>query len=181
MEDTELNSSNPVKYCSLFITYYTGNPDQVPHVPEECYVGGGNQQLAREMVTLNINPPQNPEETTQESPQKTEKTISARYLVFIRKSSNMWKMDSKYAVMYFFKANGQYAGNRTSTRAIMSKNIFGKYSYLSKVELKFFGYGQGGIVYPNKEEMIQASEKLLSVVLPIIEKNHWPDWEQAKN
>ena len=180
MEDTELDKSSPVKYCSLFITYYTGNPDQVPHVPEECYVGGGNQQLGREMITLNIKSPQNSGNMTQESTQETEKTISARYLVFVRKSSNMWQMDSKYGVMYFFNANGEYAGNRTSTRAVMSKNIFGKYSYLSKVELKFFGYGHGGIIFPNKEETIQASEKFLSVLLPVMERNHWPDWEQTK-
>lgn len=89
----------------------------------------------------------------------------------------MWKMDSKYAVVYFFKANGEYTGNRTITRAVMSKNIFGKYSYLSKVELKFFGYVHGSIIYPNKEEMIPASEKFLSALLPVMERDHWPDWE----
>lgn len=180
IEDTEIDKISPVKYCSLFITYYTGNPDQVPHVPEECYVGGGNQQLAREMITLNLQSPQNSGNTTDEPTKKIEKTISARHLVFIRKSSNIWKMDSKFRVMYFFNANGEYAGNRTSTRAVMSKNIFGKYSYLSKVELKFFGYGHGGIIFPDKEEMIRASEKFLSVLLPIIESNHWPDWEKTK-
>jgi hypothetical protein len=180
MEDTEPDKSSPVKYCSLFITYYTGNPDQVPHVPEECYVGGGNQVLGREMIRLNIKLPQNSGNITQKSTRETEKTISARYLVFVRKSSNMWQMDSKYGVMYFFNANGKYAGNRTSTRAVMSKNIFGKYSYLSKVELKFFGYGHGGIIFPGKEDMIRASEKFLSVLLPVMERNHWPDWEQTK-
>jgi hypothetical protein len=93
----------------------------------------------------------------------------------------MWQMDSKYPVMYFFKANGEYAGNRTITRAIMSKNLFGKYSYFSKVEWKFFGYGYNGIVYPSKEDIIQASEEFLSLLLPVMEKDHWPDWEKANS
>jgi hypothetical protein len=176
-ENTECDRSSPVKYCSLFITYYTGNPDQVPHVPEECYVGGGNQQLASEMVTLNINSPVDTAKITQEPAEDIERKINVRYLVFVRKSSNMWQMDSKYPVMYFFKANGQYASNRTITRAIMSKNLFGKYSYFSKVEWKFYGHSNSGIVYPTKKEMVQASEKFLSVVLSVMEKEHWPDWE----
>ena len=28
--DTRESAGSPVRYCSLFITYYTGNPDQVP-------------------------------------------------------------------------------------------------------------------------------------------------------
>ena len=39
LEDTEAEPASPTRYCSLFITYYTGNPDRVPHVPDECYVG----------------------------------------------------------------------------------------------------------------------------------------------
>jgi hypothetical protein len=30
-------------------------------------------------------------------------------------------------------------------------------------------------VYPNKEETITASRKLLAVILPALEKDHWPE------
>jgi hypothetical protein len=50
-------------------------------------------------------------------------------------------------------------------------------SEFSKVEWKFFNTGlagQQGSVYPTKEEAVTASQKLLGVILPILEKEHWP-------
>jgi hypothetical protein len=38
LEDPDAAVNSPVRYCSLFITYY-GLPDVIPHVPEECYMG----------------------------------------------------------------------------------------------------------------------------------------------
>ena len=29
---------------------------------------------------------------------------------------------------------------------------------------------------PDEKETIKACESLLSVILPVLEKNHWPDW-----
>jgi len=29
---------------------------------------------------------------------------------------------------------------------------------------------------PSKEQAVAAGEKLLAVVLPILEREHWPDW-----
>jgi hypothetical protein len=55
--DTEVPESSPVRYCSLFITYYTGDPDTVPHVPDECYVGGGNEQVGKESLNFKISMP----------------------------------------------------------------------------------------------------------------------------
>jgi hypothetical protein len=182
LEDTEADKSSPVKYFLLFVTYYTGNPDQVPHVPEECYVGGGSQRLGSESVTLNVEGFEasdiNPENETS-TKAGVKKKIDAKYIVFIRQSSNIWQTKSRYPVLYFFKVNGADAGGRTEARAIMGKNLFGKYSYFSKVEWKFHGGGSGGRIYPNKEETIVASEKLLSVLLPVMERDHWPDWAKA--
>jgi hypothetical protein len=156
LEDTQADKPSPVRYCSLFVTYYTGNPDRVPHVPEECYVGGGSQRLGSESVALNVEG-------------------------LVSQSSNMWERGSRYPVLYFFKTNGAYAGSRTETRAIMGKNLFGKYSYFSKVEWKFHGRGTGGRIYPNKEEAIAVSGKFLSTLLPVMERDHWPDWEKANS
>ena len=39
--NTQLDLRDPFYSGNLFITYYTGNPDKVPHVPDWCYVGSG--------------------------------------------------------------------------------------------------------------------------------------------
>ncbi len=54
LEDTEQAAGSPAKECLLFVTYYR-LPDRVPHVPEECWTGGGYQKLGSEAVTFKIN------------------------------------------------------------------------------------------------------------------------------
>jgi len=173
LEDTKAAPHSPVRYCSLFITYYTGDPDAVPHIPEECYVGGGSQRLGAESITLSLSHSGG----IQNAPEQ--KDIDVRYVLFTRPSSDIFQPSSKYAVLYLFRVNGVYTAGRNDTRRIMSQNLIGKYSYFSKVEWKFYGGGFGGIIYPDKQEVIQASEKMLSVVLPVLEKAHWPDWKQT--
>ena len=177
LEDTEADALSPTRYCSLFITYYTGDPDIVPHVPEECFAGIGDQLFSRQEVTLTLDIGQ-----AQIAGLRTNKgkvAFDARYLVFTGKRTNIWMSDLKYRVLYFFKANGKFASNRTGTRAIMGKNLFNTYSYFSKVEWKFYGIGPGGMIYGNKADVLSASARLLSVVLPLLETEHWPDWEKA--
>ena len=173
-EDVSADKSSNSKYCSLFITYYTGNPDQVPHVPDECYVGGGNQRLASDIVGLNL-------KFTNDDDIGQVKKINAKYIVFSHKNSNMWQVASEFPVMYFFHANGKYSGSRTETRKIMGKNLLGKYSYFAKVEWKFYGRGYSGAIYPDKKEIIEASEKFLSILLDVMDKEFWPDWEKANS
>ena len=161
LEDSEVAVDSPVRKCSLFITYYD-LPDRVPHVPEECYTGGGHQRLTSDSVTFEMNK------------EGIVQKIPARYLVFARTSSNYWAMDTKFPVLYLFNVNDTYANSREDARFALNKNIFSKYSYFSKVEWKFFNTSLGKPIYPSKEEAITASQKLLSVILPILEKEHWP-------
>ena len=159
LEDTEQAPASPVKKCLLFITYYP-LPDRVPHVPEECWTGGGYERLRSEDVTLHID--------------KTAGlvvNVPAKYLVFGPRAANLWQSSVRIPHVYFFRVNGQYAGSRDQARIALNKNLFGKHSYFCKVELVF----NAGSTSPNKEEAIRASEKLLAVILPIIERNHWPD------
>ncbi len=177
LEDTEADALSPTRYCSLFITYYTGDPDRVPHVPEECFTGTGYQLFSRQEVTLTLDIGQ-----AQIAGPRTNKgkvAFGARYLGFSRKNTNVWMSDLKFGVMYFFKANGKFASSRAGTRAIMGKNLFGTYSYFSKVEWKFYGKGPGSIIYGNKADVLSAGEKLISLLLPLLETEHWPDWEKA--
>jgi len=177
LEDTEAEALSPTRYCSLFITYYTGDPDRVPHVPEECFTGAGNQLFSRQAVTLSLD--LDPAQVAGLRTNSGKPELGARYLIFSRKNGNIWVSDLKYGVMYFFKANGKFASSRTGVRAVMGENLFGTYSYFSKVEWKFYGVGSGGMIYGNKADVLSASEKLISVLLPLLETEHWPDWEKA--
>jgi len=157
LEDTEASAASTVKQCVLFITYYS-LPDRVPHVPEECYTGGGFQRLSSERVPVVLN----------------SREIAVKYLVFASSGSGPWMSNIKFPIFYLFSVNGQYTNSREDTRLVLNKNIFGKYSYFSKVEWKFFGNKLGDNIYPSKEDAIIASQKLLKTVLPILEKEHWP-------
>ena len=159
LEDTEQAADSPVKECLLFVTYYR-LPDRVPHVPEECWTGGGYQKLGSEAITLEIN-----------NGRDFVANVPAKYLVFAPKKSDLWQTGEKIPNLYFFKVNEQYADGRQEARIALNKNLFGRNSYFSKVELVF----NRSPVAPNKEQAIAASEKLLSVVLPILEHEHWPE------
>jgi len=162
VEDTEEPAGSPVKRFLLFITYYQ-LPDRVPHVPEECWTGGGYQKLRSEGVTLDVDDKAGFEAHT-----------PAKYLVFGPRKTSLWQSSLRIPNLYFFKVNGQYAGSREQARIALNKNLFGKSSYFCKVELVF----NRGSAVPGKEAAVTASEKLLSVILPILEREHWPKWEE---
>jgi hypothetical protein len=163
LEDTSVSADSPVRYCLLLITYY-GLPDKVPHVPEECYTGSGNQRLESDSIVFAVNINGRREQ------------LVGRYVVFADKSSSSWQSDTRFSVSYIFRVNGEYTGSRTDTRLVLGKNLFRRYSYFSKVEMKFFGSRFGVQVCPSKEQVVSAGQKLLSLILPLLEKEHWPDW-----
>jgi len=168
LEDPQAEPGSPVRYCMLFITYYTGNPDQVPHVPEECYTGGGSDvtETTDLMMTLNMPDPNSAAKTK-------EVRIPARCLMLQRKSADILQNSTSFPIVYFFKVNGVYRGNRNTTRLALANNFTSEYSYFSKVELKFFN----STASPTKQQAVEASEKLLAVVLPELEARHWPEWK----
>ena len=167
LEDESVDKASPARLCSLFITFYTGTPDQVPHVPEECYTGGGRQQQ------------QLPDDTTLSVNVNNEKfALPVRMLRFTDPRAAHSEVP-KEDVTYFFKVNGKYAASREPARRVLQANFFSKYSYFSKVEWKFFNRTAVGFVYPDKKGLVIASEKLMNKVLPLLENNHWPDWKAA--
>jgi hypothetical protein len=161
LEDKSVPADSATRFCSLFITYYE-LPDQVPHVPEICYTGSGFQQKSSELIALNINRNNNRQQ------------ITVRHLEFTGSTNDALAGASNFPVFYIFSVNGEYATGRQDTRLILNKNMFGKYSYFSKVEWKFYNIKFGSSTYPDKQEASAASEKLLGANLPILEKDHWP-------
>lgn len=166
LEDPDAAADSAVRKCMLFITYYE-LPDVVPHVPEECYIGLGHQVLASESVTFEID--------SGPGLREAEK-IQGRYLVFAgTNSKNLW-VGGKFSVLYLFNVNGIYANSREDARWALNRHILSKYAYFSKVEWKFSNTRLGQTIYPGRAEAVAASEKLLAVILPVLEKEHWPDW-----
>jgi hypothetical protein len=165
LEDVSVPADSAVRYCFLLITYY-GLPDQVPHVPEECYTGSGNQKLSSDSVVFTLNRGSYQEQ------------LPGTYVVFTGKDPSSWRGNTKFSVMYIFRANGEYTNSRTNTRIVLSKNLLRRHSYFSKVEMNFFNTKLGVQMCPSKEEAVLAAQKLLNVILPLLEKEHWPDWDK---
>jgi len=162
LEDTDAAANGAVDKFMLFITYYR-LPDRVPHVPEECYAGGGFQRLASDSVTFEIN-----------NNAGFEKKVRGKYLVFGSTKANLGTRGGKFPVLYLFRVNEDYAASREEARIALNKNLFRKSSYFCKVELVF----NQTLIPPKKEQAVKAGEKLLAVILPILETQHWPDWEK---
>jgi hypothetical protein len=156
--DPRVPVDSPVRSVLAFITYYE-LPDRVPHVPEECYAGSGYSRLATSDVAFRAGVP----EPTQ--------GIPGKYLLFGASAGDVLQGGGQFPVLYFFRVNGEYAGDRDSARLALNKNLFSRHSYFCKIELAF----NQGHVAPSKAAAMEAGERLLSVVLPILEKEHWPD------
>jgi len=159
LEDTDLSTPPEARRLLLFITYYQ-LPDRVPHVPEECYTGGGYQRLRTDNITFHVR-----------NDSGYSRDVPGRYLVFASIAPGLLQRLQEFPVLYFFRVNGRYAGNREAARRALNRNLFSKYAYFSKVELVFNQTGRT----PTKQQALAVSEKLLAVILPLLEQNHWPD------
>ncbi len=160
LEDPREPIRSPARELMVFVTYYR-LPDRVPHVPEECYTGGGYQRLNTDAVSFRM-------DETEDG-----RAIPGRYLRFNKKAGGISLAPQQFPVLYLFRVNGEYAGSRDDARMALNKNIFRKHSYFCKVELVF----NQSLAAPAKEDAVAAGERLLRVLLPVLEQDHWPDLE----
>ncbi|NLZ03562.1 MAG: exosortase-associated EpsI family protein [Phycisphaerae bacterium] len=158
LEDPCQPSQNPTRRVMLFVTYYR-LPDRVPHVPEECYTGGGYRRLDTEPVAFRIGSPDDPRD------------IPGRYLVFESSGGAPLSGAPRFPVLYLFRVSGEYAGSRDAARMALNRNIFSRQAYFCKVELVF----NQAFTAPTRAMAVSAGERLLTVVLPLLERDHWPD------
>jgi len=158
LEDTKADKADPARSVLAFITYYD-LPDRVPHVPEECYLGGGFQCLATDQVML-----------TSDGPEGSRKWL-ARYLVFGSNQAGPLAGGGHVPVLYLFRVNGRYAAGRDEVRIALNRNLLGRHSYFSKVELVF---NRNTGAPPDKAQAIRTGQRLLEVLLPVLEREHWP-------
>jgi len=160
LEDPREPTQSPARNVLVFVAYY-GLADRVPHVPEECYTGGGYQRLATDAVDLDVRLPDGP------------RAIGGRYLVFDRAIGGSPAALRRFPVLYLFRINGRYAGSRDAARIALNKSLFSRHAYFCKVELVF----NQSPTAPTKAEVVTASEEVLAVLLSLLEKEHWPDLE----
>ncbi len=160
----QLDSSDPFHTGYLFITYYTGNPDKVPHVPDWCYVGSGGviEKKHDRYITA-----------SDCGLDDLDPRLRIRVLEIHIPQRGMSGENSRKIVSYVFSVNGEYACTRTEVR-LKQRDWRDRYAYFSKVEVWFERGAEASL-----EENLSAMEDVYQKVLPVLYSSHWPDWEAA--
>ncbi len=156
--DTGATPGDPLRKAHLFVTYYSGGNDLVPHTPDVCYRGGGYRAAQpHENVTIEV--PQ----TALERP-----TVPVRVCTFVK--SGVFQ-HQRLSVVYTFHCNGQLVASRDGVRWLVN-TLSNTYAYFSKVEVSFPG--------ATRAQSIAGAQKLLGRVLPVLIRDHWPDFQEAE-
>ncbi len=151
---------HPESIIQLFVTYYTGTPDRVPHVPDKCYVASGFDLQHSEIVQIPL------------PALGEDKVIEAKLIRF--EHDSFLGREHRY-VMYTFNVNGVFRCTRQGVQARVTEPG-STYAYFSKVELSFGGADAA----TTREGAIEAGTEFMQVLLPVLVKEHWPDWEAAE-
>jgi len=161
-EDTSVTENDPARFPNLFVTYYTGDPDAVPHVPDWCYSGSGWQIIKSYNTSINV---------AIDAKREADKIeIPVRVLYMDR---TIGLTTYRKPVVYFFSVNGDYRCTRDTVR-LRANSIFDHHAYFSKVEVDF------NLAPISPDEAVAATEKLMKVVLPVLVEDHWPNWAAVK-
>ena len=158
LEDTSVPAADPLRRAELFITYDTGGRNLVPHTPDECRAGAGYQ------------PAQPHENATVEAPAlgSNMRTVPVRVCTFIKTA--VFNRE-KVTVVYTFGCNGRFAATRTAVRLLIN-DPRNTYAYFSKVEVSF--------PRASRTESVVGAARLFNRVLPVLTRNHWPDFQAAE-
>ncbi len=158
LEDTSVPASDPLRNVTLFVTYDTGGRNLVPHTPDECFLGAGYEQAQPHENTDVFLPSLGPHNSS----------IPVRVCTFARTAIFNHQ---PVTVIYTFGCNGQFAASRTAVRFLIN-DPRNSYAYFSKVEVQFPG--------ASREASIEGARKLFDRVLPVLIRDHWPDFEAAE-
>jgi hypothetical protein len=169
--DLSKERGDPTSVAHLFVTYYTGKPDMVPHVPDECYQAGGYDPLGAQSAELHV-PGVGAEGDR----------IPVRVLAFGLRGEGLLATAPKAEqqrmyVMYFFNTNGAYVTTRNQVR-LKTASLFDKYAYYAKIEGRFTDYSMQRTA--GEQESVAAMEKLMRKVMPILLEEHFADWAKLK-
>ena len=150
--------------ATVFITYYTGQPDLVPHVPDECYLAGGYDRVG----------PTTTETVSVPSVGAPDDRIPVRVLQFQSREG-----EDRPTVLYFFHANGEYLTTRTQVRWRLAR-LFESYAYYAKIEVTFANDLGSRSRHPDPEEALEALGPLLRKLMPVLLEDHFA-WELVES
>lgn len=157
-DTTIKEQTNPLRTVHVLVTYYSGGRDLVPHVPDQCYLGNGYQ--ATKAADLDLGTP------------ALGGKLPVRVLTFAR--SKLFGQDEP-TVIYTFHCNGGFMATRNDVRfAIQSPGE--RYAYFCKIEISF-GAADAQPANPRREDAVAAAAKFLDQFLPVLLRDHLPDWE----
>ena len=156
--DTRMPEDRPAAFVQLFVTYYTGIPDSVPHVPERCYTGGGHTKIKEGPVAVEVkNLPDNPQGK-----------VDVKAVTFERIANGMVINTTP---SYYFACNGTRTLSPLKVRTIL-KNPTDKYCYYAKIEVNFSAVH-------DREKSIAKAKEFLQYAAPVMENEYLPDWAAA--
>lgn len=158
---------DPTSVAEVFITYYTGKPDMVPHVPDECYLAGGFERVGLP-YTQEFEVPGAGAEDDQ---------LPVRIIQFRARRGQLGQLreDRDFAIFYFFRTNDQYATTRNEVRLALS-NPFDKYAYYAKIEIRLMDSTLTRLA--SVEEGEQALPGVLSKLMPLLLRDHFTTLEE---
>ncbi len=166
--DLSRDPADPLRVAHITVTYYTGKPDMVPHIPDECISAAGWQLVSADTEAFPM-----------EGVKAKDDRIPVRVCVFESGVAGDTFTTGASAVpqmtvLYFFYTNGRYCTSRYEVR-LAQQNLFDRYAYYSKIEVRFSD-GQFRRL-AGREESVQAARPLLKRVLGILLADHYQDWE----
>jgi exosortase len=175
-EDTKWVGGGRGRIADVHIAYYTGTPDTVPHVPQQCFQAGGLDQVAGGAVTLTIaGDGYKPDPRVKGGYLHPVKDtgfgkearvpgleIPATYFTF----SNPKRNGELVNVAYFFVANGKFLRGPNEVR-LKGFDLRDKFSYYCKVQVT--------VGVQDQEQAAERISSLLSELMPEI-MSCLPDW-----
>ncbi len=157
--DTTVPPEATTRVAKLFITYYTGQPDMVPHVPDECYLAGGFDPLWSGNVDVNVPGVGAPHDQ-----------VPVRVVEFRAPSAkrSLAGLDTT-TVMYFFHVNAKWTTTRNGVRTLLT-NPFERFAYYAKIEVFF---SSGNLTRnASREDSLKALAPLLERLMPVLYEQH---------
>ncbi|MEK6676860.1 MAG: hypothetical protein AABZ47_14545 [Planctomycetota bacterium] len=171
LEDASQPLNHPLRFANLFVTYYSGGHNLVPHTPDVCYLGVGYQPARpHENVEVDVNT-LGPESSS----------VPLRICTFARTA--LFNRE-ELSVAYTFYANGRFAATRNRVRVLIN-DLSATYAFFSKVEVSFFaGRNDNGDIrvsqWASREDTVKGAAQLFERLLPALVQKHWPEFEKAE-
>jgi hypothetical protein len=165
--DERRAEDDPAKVADVFITYYTGQPDMVPHVPDECYLAGGFERVgqpATERVTITHGG------ETEEIPVRV---LEFRATPGMSAAAARPAKERTLTVLYFFLCNDEYYTTRNQVRLKLGQ-VYERYAYYAKLEFRFFDYELRRPA--ERAAALAAVQPLLEKLMPLLKREHFADW-----